>query len=167
MNDPVLILNANFEPLSVITTRRALGLLITGKAEMLVNGRGYVRTVRLSYPRPSVIRLGYMIHRPRPRVRLSKREIFRRDGFTCQYCGSRSGRMTIDHVIPRHRGGEHTWENLVTACPACNLKKGGRTLNEAHMALLRTPHEPRATVEYLFGNQQRKNEEWLSYLSGW
>jgi 5-methylcytosine-specific restriction endonuclease McrA len=75
--------------------------------------------------------------------------------------------MTIDHVIPRHRGGEHTWENLVTACPACNLKKGGRTLNEAHMALLRTPHEPRATVEYLFGNQQRKNEEWLSYLSGW
>jgi 5-methylcytosine-specific restriction endonuclease McrA len=167
MDEPVLILNANFEPLSVISTRRALGLLVAGKAEMLANGRGYVRTVRLSYPRPSVIRLGYMIHRPRPRVRLSKREIFRRDCFTCQYCGARAGRMTIDHIIPRHRGGEHSWDNLVTACPSCNLKKGGRTLAEAHLSLQRHPHEPRATVEYMFGNLQHKNEDWLTYLTGW
>ena len=105
MNEPVLVLNANYEPLNVCTTRRALGLLQTGKARMLLDGRGYIRTVRTSYPRPSIVRLGYMIKRPRPRVRLTKREIFRRDDYVCQYCGSRSTSLTIDHVVPRHRGG--------------------------------------------------------------
>jgi 5-methylcytosine-specific restriction endonuclease McrA len=167
MNEPVLVLNANFEPLNVCSTRRALGLLVGGKAEMLANGRGYVRTVRLSIPRPSVIRLGSMIRRPRPRVRLSKRELFRRDDHTCQYCGSRSGRMTIDHLIPRHRGGEHTWANLVTACAACNLKKGGRTLREAHMTLLRPPGEPVASASYLFGPHLNANDPWRPFLEGW
>ena len=105
MNSPVLVLNANFEPLNVCTTRRALGLLVSGKAEMLLNGRGSVHTIRQDYPRPSIIRIDHMIHRPRPRVRLSKREIFRRDNYACQYCGSKTGRLTIDHIIPRHRGG--------------------------------------------------------------
>ncbi len=167
MNDPVLVLNANFEPLNVCTTRRALGLLMTGKAEMLLNGRGYVRTVRLTIPRPSVIRLGYMINRPRPRVRLSKREIFRRDGYTCQYCGRRGGRLTLDHVVPRHRGGTHSWENLVTACPACNLKKGGRTLQEAHMRLLKRPMEPRPSPLYLYGTHLGDNQDWRPFLEGW
>ena len=103
MDAPVLVLNANFEPLNVCSTRRAVGLLVAGRAEMLVNGRGYVRTVRLTYPRPSIIRLGHMVKRPRPRVRLTKREIFRRDGFACQYCGARAHRLTIDHVVPRYR----------------------------------------------------------------
>jgi len=79
MNQPVLVLNANFEPLNVCNTRRAMGLIISGKAEMVANGRGYVRTPRFRYPRPSVIRLGYMIKRPRARVKLTKREVFRRD----------------------------------------------------------------------------------------
>lgn len=167
MNEPVLLLNANFEPINVCTTRRAVGLLLMGKAEMLLNGRGLIHTVRQAYPRPSVIRLGYMIRRPRPRVRLSKREIFRRDDHSCQYCGTRSGRLTIDHVVPRHRGGEHDWSNLVTACPACNLRKGSRTLGEAHMSLLRPPAEPRASALYLFGSHIPSNEEWRQFLEGW
>lgn len=167
MNVPVLVLNANFEPLNVCSTRRALCLLISGKAEMLLNGRGYVRTVRLTIPRPSVIRLGHMIRRPRPRVRLTKREIFRRDNHTCQYCGSRSSRLTIDHVQPRHRGGDHTWHNLATACADCNLKKGGRTLRETRMALLRTPTEPRASAAYLFARHLPENEAWQPFLAGW
>src|SRR4030065_1354506 len=101
MNAPVLVLNANFEPLNVCSTRRALALLLAGKAEILLNGRGYVRTVRLTVPRPSVIRLGYMIRRPRPRVRLTKREVFRRDNHACQYCGRKGARPTIHHVVPR------------------------------------------------------------------
>jgi 5-methylcytosine-specific restriction endonuclease McrA len=144
-----------------------MGLLIAGKAEMLANGRGYVRTVRLSLPRPSVIRLGHMVKRPRPHVRLTKREIFRRDGFTCQYCGARAARMTIDHLVPRHRGGDHSWENLVTACSACNLRKGGRTLQEAHMALLRPAQEPAATALYLFSPHLERNQDWEPYLKGW
>lgn len=167
MNEPVLVLNANFEPLNVCTTRRALGLVFTGKAEMLANGRGYVRTVQTRVPRPSVIRLEYMIHRPRPRVRLTKREIFRRDNHSCQYCGRKASRPTIDHVVPRHRGGEHSWSNLVTACSACNLRKGGRVLHEARMSLLHPPQEPRANALYLFAPHLGQNEDWFPYLKGW
>lgn len=167
MEDPVLLLNANFEPLNVCTTRRAIGMVLQGKAELLLNGRGYIRTVREAYPRPSVIRLGYMVRRPRPRVRLSKREIFRRDGHACQYCGSRSSRLTLDHVVPRHRGGRHDWENLVTACPSCNLRKGGRTLQAAQMRLLRQPVEPRPSAEYLYGTHLPDNQEWRQFLVGW
>lgn len=167
MNDPVLVLNVNFEPLNVCTTRRAMGLLFKGKAEMLLNGRGYIQTVRKNYLKPSVIRLGYMVRRPRPRVRLTKREVFRRDRYGCQYCGARSNRLTLDHVVPRHRGGEHSWSNLVTACEACNLKKGGRTLQEAHMNLLRQPQEPRASALYLYGLHLPENEDWRQYLEGW
>jgi 5-methylcytosine-specific restriction endonuclease McrA len=167
MNEPVLVLNANYEPLHVCNTRRALGLLITGKAEMLVNGRGYVRTVRLTLPRPSVIRLGYMVKRPRPRVRLTKREVLRRDNFTCQYCGTRMTRLTIDHLVPRHRGGDHSWSNLVAACPSCNLHKGGRTLQEAHMRLLRPPQEPVPSAMYLFGAHSHEDSAWQPFLQGW
>jgi 5-methylcytosine-specific restriction endonuclease McrA len=167
MNEPVLVLNANFEPLNVCTTRRAVGLLIAGRAEMLLNGRGYVRTVRLSYPRPSIIRLGHMVRRPRPRVRLTKREVFRRDSYTCQYCGARTSHLTIDHVVPRHRGGDHSWSNLVAACPACNLRKGGRTLQEARMTLLRPVAEPQASARYLFASHLPGNQDWLPYLDGW
>lgn len=167
MSEPVLVLNANFEPLNVCSTRRALGLLLGGKAEMMADGRGYVHSVRLTIPVPSVIRLGTMIRRPRPRVRLCKREVFRRDDHTCQYCGSRLGRMTIDHVVPRHKGGEHTWRNLVTACSACNLRKGGRTLHDARLTLLRLPTEPVASAHYLFGQHLRQSEAWQPFLEGW
>jgi 5-methylcytosine-specific restriction endonuclease McrA len=167
MKVPVLLLNANYEPLNVCTTRRALGLLMTGKAEMIANGRGYIHTVRLSVPRPSVIRLGYMVKRPRPKVKLTKQEIFRRDNYTCQYCAVRRKGMTVDHVIPRYRGGRHTWKNLVTACPECNRKKGGRMLSEARMSLIREPFEPPASAEYLYGSYVDTNEGWDQFLSGW
>jgi len=167
MNSPVLVLNANFEPLNVCTTRRALCLMLGGKAEMLLDGRGYVRTVRELFPRPSVIRLDYMIKRPRPRVRLSKRELFRRDNYTCQYCGANTTRLTIDHVIPRYRGGNHTWSNLVSACATCNTKKGGRKLEEARMQLLRNPREPRPTAVYLYSTHLVMNQDWQQFLEGW
>lgn len=167
LREPVLVLNANFEPLNVCTTRRALGLIFSGKAEMIMNGRGTVQTVRADYPRPSIIRIGYMIHRPRPKVKLTKREVFRRDGYTCQYCGTRSGRLTLDHIIPRHLGGQHTWENLVTACAACNLRKGGRLPKQANLNLHDRPSEPRPTAEYLFGSHLEDNQEWRPFLEGW
>lgn len=167
MNEPVLVLNANFEPLNVCDTRRAIGLILDGKAEMIANGRGYIRTSRASYPRPAVIKLEHMVRRPRPRVKLTKREVFRRDNYTCQYCGRQSTHLTIDHVIPRHRGGQHRWDNLVTACPPCNRRKGGRNANEANMALRRRPMEPAPTAAYLFGRHLAENEDWLKYIEGW
>jgi 5-methylcytosine-specific restriction endonuclease McrA len=167
LSKPVLVLNANYEPLNVCDTKRAIGLLVTGKAELILNGRGHVRTARISYPAPSVIRLGHNIRRPRPRVKLSKREIFRRDNFTCQYCGRQTPHLTIDHVIPRHRGGGHGWDNLVAACPPCNRRKGGRSAAEAHMTLRRNPGEPPASATYIFGRHLKDNAEWERYVSGW
>ncbi len=167
VNESVLVLNANYEPLNICTTKRAVGLMMTGKAELLLNGRGVIRTPSLSFPRPSIVRLSYMVHRPRPRVKLTKREIFRRDHFTCQYCGHKSANLTVDHVVPRHRGGRHSWENLVTACPSCNRRKGGSTPHEAGMRLRTPPVEPHASAEYLFGRMLEGHSEWGEYIRGW
>lgn len=167
MNAPVLVLNANFEPLNVCDTRRALGLILTGKADMVVNGRGVIRTVSREIPRPSIIRLGEMVQRPRPRVKLTRREIFRRDNYTCQYCGRRSGEMTVDHVLPRHLGGKHIWTNVVTACPSCNHQKGGRRLDESGMKLIRLPQEPPSSALYIFGRHLTENVDWEPYIRGW
>ncbi len=167
MQEPVLVLNANFEPLNICSLHRAVGLMITGKASLVLNGRGEIRTVSHSFPRPSIIRLEKMIHRPRPVVRLAKREIFRRDGYRCQYCGVQTPFLTIDHIIPRSLGGAHTWQNLVAACPSCNHRKGGRTLEQASMKLLSQPKEPPASAEYLFGRLLNDNEDWVPFVQGW
>ena len=167
MNEPVLVLNGNYEPINVCTTKRAMGLILADKATALENGRGFVHTVSQTYERPSVIRLLYVVRRPRPRVRLNRREILRRDEYRCQYCGREMSRMTIDHVIPRYRGGVHSWKNLVAACPQCNRRKGGRTLAEVRMALRRQPFEPRPTAQYLFGRYLAGNGTWTKYLTGW
>lgn len=167
MQEPVLVLNANFAPINVCSTRRAIVLILTGKASLVINGRGYIQTVSRNYPRPSIIRLGDMIKRPRPRVKLNRREILRRDHFTCQYCGARVGILTLDHVYPKHLGGPHSWENLVTACSRCNHQKGGRTLDQAGMRLKSTPREPSPSAEYIFARKTRQNLEWLPFLKGW
>lgn len=164
---PVLVLNANFEPINVCNTYRALTLVLAGKASLVMNGRGYIHTVSQAYPIPSVIRLAEMVRRPRPRVKLTKREILRRDNFACQYCGQKVPILTIDHVIPRHMGGQHTWKNLVTACQACNHRKGGRTVEQAHMRLLHPPSEPPASARYIFARHLNDNEEWIPFIEGW
>jgi 5-methylcytosine-specific restriction endonuclease McrA len=167
MNTPVLVLNVNYEPLNVCSTARAMGLLVLGKAEIVQNGRGTIRSVSRTYERPSVIRLEYMVHRPRPRVRLNKREIFRRDGYRCQYCGAVTTHLTLDHVHPKRRGGDYAWENLVSACPRCNRAKGGRTPQEAGMQLRAAPGEPPATALYLYGRYLTENKDWVRYLADW
>ena len=167
MNQPVLVLNGNYEPINICNTKRAMGLVLGGKATVLENGRGVIRTISRVYERPSVIRLVYMVRRPRPRVRLSKREILRRDGYRCQYCGQVTNHLTIDHVVPRFRGGQHSWTNLVAACPQCNRRKGGRSLSEARMQLLSQPYEPRPTAQYLYGRYTAGNGVWAKYLEGW
>lgn len=108
-----------------------------------------------------------MIHRPRPQPKLTRGEIFRRDNFTCQYCGKQAPKLTVDHVVPRYRGGRRTWDNLVTACPRCNVRKGGRTLHEAGMALRRLPRKPQPTYEYLFRGYLNQYTEWAEFLEGW
>lgn len=167
LNEPVLILNVNFEPLHVCNTKRALSLVLSGKAEIILNGRGTIRSASRQFDLPSIIKLQYLVRRPRPRVSLSKREVLRRDNYTCQYCGRQSHHLTIDHVVPRHVGGQHSWTNLVAACSPCNRRKGGRTPEQANMQLLRPPFEPSASAQYRFGRHLESHEEWGPFISGW
>jgi len=167
MQIPVLVLNANFEPINVCNTRRAIGLMLSGKATMVLNGRGEIKTVSRSFPSPSIIRLEKMVRRPRPRVKLTKREILRRDDFTCQYCGVHPSYLTIDHVIPRRLGGHHNWDNLVAACPSCNHRKGSRTLDQAQMRLLHKPAEPPTSADYIFARHLHDNADWVPFVQGW
>ncbi len=166
MESDVLVLNSDYEPLNVCDLRRAFRLLFVQKAEVLEYDHQMIRTPRQEFRAPSVIRLQHLIRRPRPRVKLSRREILARDHHTCQYCGKQGHDLTVDHIVPRHRGGLHTWENLVAACRGCNHRKGGQLPGEAHMRLLRPPVEPRSDIYSLFSPYlaNPRNEAWRSYL---
>jgi 5-methylcytosine-specific restriction endonuclease McrA len=162
-----LVLNQNYEPLNVCAVRRAFVLVYHGKAEVVQAADDAIHGVSMDYPLPSVIRLHQPVRRPRPRVRLTRKEIFARDQQRCQYCGNEGVELTLDHVIPRYRGGPHEWENLVAACRVCNHRKGGRTPAEAHMRLLRQPSRPAATPAALFGHYLERHREWHPFLLGW
>ena len=166
MDSAVLLLNSDYEPLNVCNVRRAFRLVFAEKAEVIQYDHHDIRTATAVFRAPSVIRLHHRIKRPRPRVRLSRREIFIRDKHTCQYCGVQTNDLTLDHVIPRHRGGGHSWENLVTACKSCNHRKGGKTLEEARFRLHRPPFEPRSDVYSMFTPYlaDEHNEAWRTYL---
>ena len=125
-----------------------------------------VKSATRSFPAPSVIRMVYLIHRPRPRVKLTRREVFIRDSYTCQYCGRQSHDLTIDHVVPRSRGGAHSWENLVSACKPCNRRKGGKLLGEARMILRTEPREPRAGRYYTIERriEGAVTQQWSKFL---
>ena len=167
INSAVLVLNQNYEPLNVCHARRAFVLIDRGKAEVLEHGEGGIRTSRLLFLLPSVIRMIYMIKRPRPKMRLSRREVFNRDKYTCQYCSRQTRELTLDHVLPRHRGGRHEWDNLVSACKTCNHRKAGRTPKEARMRLLREPFTPRVSSYYVVYRYLDGKEDWRKFIPGW
>jgi len=159
----VLLLNQNYEPMSVCSARKAIILLYLGKAEMVEKDHGWVHSVSTSMPLPSIVRLIRLVKQPRRRVLLNRKNIMRRDRFQCQYCGTKNDTFTIDHVVPKDRGGKDTWENLVCACMACNCKKGNRTPQEAAMPLIREPKKPGYLffVRSMIGNP---DDKWKPYL---
>ena len=125
----VLVLNASYEPLNVTTVRRASVLVFKGKAEVIEKLDRPLSSATRTFPWPHVIRLVTYVRVPRAVQRkISRRALFARDGWRCVYCGDGHGRLTLDHVVPRSRGGESIWENVVTACAPCNHRKGDRTL---------------------------------------
>lgn len=144
----VLVLNASYEPLNVTTVRRAYVLVFKGKAEVIEKLDRPLTSATHTHPWPHVIRLVQYVHVPRTVQRkISRRALFARDGWRCVYCGTNGGRLTLDHVVPRSRGGESIWENVVTSCAPCNLKKGDRLPGEVRMEL---KHPPRAPAPSLF-----------------
>ncbi len=164
---PVLVLNQNYEPLNVCTARRAVVLLDGGKADVVEEALHLaLRSAERVFVVPSIIRMRYFIRRPRPVPRLSRREVFARDRFACQYCGVSTADLTLDHILPRHRGGEHTWENLVSACRHCNHRKAGRTPEEARMTLRRSPRRPAASLAWVFASYLEHRPNWVEFFPG-
>ncbi len=163
-NSPVLVLNQSYEPLNICQARRAMALMMCGKAEMLENGLGYIHTAQAAFPIPSVIKLEYIIRRPHTERKLTRLGVFQRDGWVCQYCG-RTAQLTIDHVIPRFQGGRHTWENVVACCVPCNRKKAGQTPDEASMKLKKPPLKPKRSYAFYIPHRYLGHlERWRKYL---
>ena len=142
----VLVLNASYEPLNITTWRRAMVMMIKGKAERLEEDP--TKIIREGTMLPTVIRLRQYVRVPFRELPLTRRHILQRDGHCCQYCGYTGEKLSIDHVIPRSRGGTHSWENVITACLTCNVLKGSRTPKEAKMALKKLPRRPLSTLNF-------------------
>ncbi len=157
-----LVLNATYEPLSVVTRRRALLLVLAGKADMVHASGLTIRSERSVFDLPSVVRLRTHVRVPfRRRVAVSRAAVFVRDQGRCQYCGGRAD--SLDHVVPRSRGGTHSWENVVAACRRCNTAKRDRLLEHTGMRLARRPVVPPATT-WVVAAAGRVPTEWLDYL---
>ncbi len=166
MSHEVLVLNNDYAPLNVCNLRRAVVLVYLGKAEVVHTNSKVIRTVDGSFDSPSVVKLRYHVKRPMPELKLSRRSIFARDDYACQYCGRQTRDLTIDHVVPKRLGGKSDWENLVCSCRRCNTKKGDKTLAQANMSLTRLPRRPRyvpfiSLTKYL---DSARNETWRMYL---
>jgi 5-methylcytosine-specific restriction endonuclease McrA len=158
-----LVLNATYEPLSVVSTRRAVVLLVREKAELVESHDRHWASEHIRVPVPSVIRLRRYVRVPyRRRVPLNRRAVFARDAHSCQYCEGRA--ENIDHVVPRSRGGEHTWENVVACCRRCNTRKGDRTPEEAGMTTRAAPRAPREHGWLLVGLGGPPDPAWTAYL---
>jgi 5-methylcytosine-specific restriction endonuclease McrA len=162
----VLVLNATYEPLSVVTVKRAVVLLLKEKAELIEAAEARLRAESFSIPMPLVIRLVYYVKIPR-RISLpvTRKTVLARDNYTCQYCLGVPPRqnLTMDHVLPRSRGGKTTWENVVTACQKCNGRKGSRTPQEANMKLLSQPRRPRYIAIASLASLEAKRA-WNKYM---
>jgi len=160
-----LVLNATYEPLSVVPTRRAVVLVLRERADVVASNGKVWHSERLRLSSPSVIRLRHFVKIPySQRVPLNRKTVFHRDAFACQYCGRQA--ENLDHVVPKSRGGGHTWENVVACCRRCNTKKGGRTPREAGVSLIRRPVAPRQRSWVLVASGTRPDPAWEPYLGG-
>ncbi len=163
LNKAVLVLNTNYAPLTVTSAKRAICLHVMDKIDIIDFYLDEVHSPSITFSLPSVIKLKTFVRYNSMDVILTRRNLLQRDNHTCQYCGKGSGKLTIDHIIPKERNGEDKWENLVTACSPCNLTKGNRTPDEAGMKLLKIPHRPNR-INYFQKFVRQEQSGWRPYL---
>jgi 5-methylcytosine-specific restriction endonuclease McrA len=157
-----LVLNASYQPLCVVPIRRALVLALKGKADVLHTNGQVFRSELIEMRAPSVVRLNYFVKVPyRARSSLSRRAVFVRDDFECQYCGRPA--ENVDHIIPRSRGGGHTWDNVVAACRPCNSRKENRAPGDVGLSLRHPPTQPHDSV-WIIVAVDRVDPVWEQYL---
>ena len=163
MKKHVLVLNQSYEPMHICNMKRAVVMLYLGKAELIEKFDDVLHSVSKVMPMPSVVRLEQYIRIPNNSIILSRKNILKRDGHLCQYCGKKNIPLTVDHIIPKVKGGRDTWENLVTACVSCNNKKGNRTLKDFGRKPLNKPRRPnRVTFIQRFVKSPYK--QWRPYI---
>ena len=159
----ILVLNADYQPMSVTAFERGVGLVFLGKAEVLEHDmRRPIKTASRSYRRPTVIRLIKYVTIPFKKVPLSRFNIYRRDGHRCIYCGDKMN-LTLDHVYPKCKGGKNSWKNLVTSCSSCNIRKGSRTPEEAGLKMMHQPYVP-TMVNFIRNYNGLSHENWKNWL---
>lgn len=164
INSSVLMLNQNYEPLTVCSARRAIIMSILGKVDVVETYDGLrVHSEKSSVPLPSVVRLSWYVKVPYKRILLTRKNIVKRDNYTCQYCGDKRGQLTVDHVIPKRFGGSDTWENMACACSRCNNKKGDRPPEEVGMKLARRPRRPNH-ITFIQSFIGISDDRWKPYL---
>ncbi len=163
MNTQVLLLNQSYEPLQICNMRRAIILIFLGKAHSVEQYDDEIRSVSYSMQMPAVIRIYNYINLPRNSIVLTRKNILKRDSLSCQYCGTKSSPLTVDHITPKVKGGKDSWENLTTACVSCNNKKGNRTLREANLKLLSKPRVPNR-ITFIQRFVRTPIKEWRPYL---
>ena len=159
-----LVLNASSEPLCVVSGRRAAVLVLTAKAVPVAEGDGVLHSERTELPVPAVVRLARYVKVPyRPTVPLTRKAVFARDGGRCVYCGAPA--TSLDHVVPKSRGGAHAWENVVSACGRCNHVKADRGIAELGWRLRTSPRAPSSAAARVVG-ARRMDPRWAPYLDG-
>ncbi|MBL3657428.1 HNH endonuclease [Fulvivirga sediminis] len=164
MNRKVLVLNQDFSPISVCTVQRAFLLNYLKKTELVASANGYkLRSVTKSFPMPAVIRLTKYVNVPYKGVALTRQNVFKRDNFTCQYCGANKD-LTLDHVVPRSKGGKSAWNNLVTACKRCNTRKGDNSPEAVGISLKASPFRP-TYIMFLRDFSGFHCDEWMPFLN--
>ena len=157
--ESILVLNSDYTPLNITTFKRAIILVIKGKAEIIKNDDNIIRSESTIYSKPLIIRLFNYISHKMKNLRVNRNRVYKRDNYECAYCGSKK-ELTIDHIIPKSRGGKNTWNNLITCCLSCNLKKGDKTPEEAKMPLRFQPKTPT-----IFANESSIAKVWEDYKS--
>lgn len=163
LNRAVLVLNANYSPMLVCTAKRAICMNFLNKVEVLANYNETVRSPSISIKLPSIIKILDYVRYDNLSVDLNRKNVIERDNYICQYCGAAKIPLTIDHVVPKARGGVDSWDNLVTACRPCNQKKSDKKLNEANMFLEIKPKRPNR-LHYFQRFVKEKQKEWRPYL---
>ena len=163
--ESILVLNADYTPINITDLKRAFNLLYKGKAEIIKhNIISPIVTELKKYKRPTIIRLLRYITIPFRKVHLNRQNIFRRDKYKCVYCGEKTkNKLTIDHVTPKSKGGNNTWQNLVTCCKSCNIKKDDKTLEEVGMTLNTVPYRP-TYIQFVKNITISYKDDWLPFL---
>ena len=163
LNSVVLVLNANYSPMTICTAKRAISLYFLNKIDVLSNYNEKVHSPSTSLDLPSIIKIKTYIKNNSMAVEISRKNVLVRDNYTCQYCKKQSKALTVDHVVPKFRGGQDSWENLVAACKNCNQIKGEHTPEEARMPLIRKPKRPNR-IHYFQRLVKKKQADWRPYL---